>query len=152
MNLKLVAAFAVLSATPALAQAPQGNIPPPPKPTLGDIHNVVQIISGDKAKAKIYCDIANLDYQIAAAQAAKNQNKFAELVQLVEAMEQKLGPEYARVMAGLQQVDPASKAGRTFGAALQPLEKCVHRPVGALLAISSLAVRLADHGNPARSS
>ena len=79
MNLKLVAAFAVLSATPALAQAPQGNIPPPPKPTLGDIHNVVQIISGDKAKAKIYCDIANLDYQIAAAQAAKNQNKFAEL-------------------------------------------------------------------------
>ncbi len=121
MNLKLVAAISVLVATPAFAQAQQDA----PKPTVADAQKVVQIISGDKAKAKVYCDFGKLNYQIAAAQDNKDQKRVEELSKQADAMVQKLGPEYDRLMNGLQKLDPSSKEGKVFVAALLPLEKCV---------------------------
>lgn len=131
INLKLVAALAVLVVVPELAQAQRDAAPPPaPKPTLAEVQKVVQIIRSDKAKVKLYCDIATINYRIGAAQAAKNQAQVAELGKQADAMEQQLGPEYNKMMAGLEQVDPSSKEGRVLGAALQPLERMCPNPGG----------------------
>ena len=132
-NLKLAAALAVLAVLPQLAQAQQNTPPPPaaPKPTVAQVKKVVQTISSDPAKVKIYCDVANLNYQMSMAAAAKNQARFAELGKQADALEQQLGPEYNKVMAGLEQVDPASKEGKSFGAALMPLERMCPKPAGA---------------------
>lgn len=131
MNLTLIDALAVLVVMPQLAQAQQNTAPPPaPKPTLAAVQKVVQTISRDKAKVKIYCDVAKLNYQIGAAEAAKNQARMAELGKQADAMEQQLGPEYNKMMAGLEQVDPSSKEGRAYGAALMPLEKMCPNPGG----------------------
>jgi hypothetical protein len=121
MNLKLAVALLITFATPTYAQAPHDNTPPP-KPTVAAVQSLVKIISGDKIKAKVYCDISKINYQIAAAQASKNAKRVADLGQQVDALEPKLGPEYDQVMGGLQRVDPRSKEGMLFLQMLRPLE------------------------------
>jgi hypothetical protein len=119
MNLKLVVAICVLAATPAFAQAP----PAGPKPTKADVQKVVQIVSSDKAKTATYCDMAQLDDQIAEADSKKDQKKVDELSKQADALGQKLGPEYVSLMTGLQQVDPSSAEGKDLSTALEALDK-----------------------------
>jgi hypothetical protein len=122
MNLKLVAAICVLAATPTLAQ--QGAAPPAgPKPTKADAQKVVQIISSDKAKMATYCEMAKLDDQMPDAYAKKDQKKIDALEKQSEALSQKLGPEYAALTTGLQQLDPASPETKDFATILEALDK-----------------------------
>jgi hypothetical protein len=119
MNMKLIVTVSVLVALPAFAQAQQKG----PKPTMADVQKVVQIISNDKAKTKLYCDIAKIGEQIDAAEKQKNQKKAADLQKQVDGMEQKLGPEYVSLTNGLEQMDPNSKEGKHIQAALEGLDK-----------------------------
>ena len=120
MNLKLVVAICVLVATPAFAQQPA---PAGPKPTKADVQKVVQVISGDKAKAATYCEMAKLDDQIAEADSKKDQKKVEELSKQADALSQKLGPEYVSLMNGLSQIDPSSPDGKDFATSLEALDK-----------------------------
>ncbi len=132
MNLKSILAALAIAALPVCAQAqpappkqqPQQQQPPAaPKPTKAAAQKVIQIVSGDKAKTKLYCDIAALSDQIDAAAQKKDEKKLDELSQKADEMGTKIGPEYVALMDGLQDMDPNSKEGEEIGGMLEALDK-----------------------------
>ena len=120
MNLKLVAAIYAL-AIPALAHAQQGG--PQPKPTKADAQNVVQIITSDKVKTQAYCDLTKLEGQVKAVQQTTDPKTVEMLTKQAEALIDKLGPEYFKLMDGLEQVDPKSDEAKEFMSILSELDK-----------------------------
>ena len=119
MKLKLVAAISAL-AIPALAHAQQGG--PQPKPTTADAQNVVQIITSDKVKTQAYCDLTKLEGEVKAVQ--QSDTKTVEMfTKQAEALIDKLGPEYFKLMDGLEQVDPKSSEAKEFMSILSELDK-----------------------------
>ena len=124
MNLKLVVAISVLTAMPAFGQAPKGAPPANvPKPTKADVQKVVQTISGDKTKMQTYCDVSKLNQQMAKLDEKKDAKTLESLGQKADDLAQKLGPEYATLMEGLDQVDENSSEAKEFGTALSALDK-----------------------------
>jgi hypothetical protein len=69
MNVKLVVAILLIPVVPVCAQA---QSPSAPKVNKGDAQKVVRIISGDKAKTQIFCDMKKLTEQIEEASAKKD--------------------------------------------------------------------------------
>jgi hypothetical protein len=118
MKLKLVAAISAL-AIPALAHA-QPNVP---KPTKADAQNVVQIITSDKLKTQAYCALKKLENEVKAA-AQKNDAALEALSKQAESLvANKLGPEYFKLMDGLEQVDSNSSEAKEFMSILSELDK-----------------------------
>ena len=120
MNLKLIVAILLIVALPLCAQAQK---PSAAKVTKADVQKVVKIISGDKAKTQTYCDIGKLNEQIEEADEKKDIKRTEELSQQIDALVKKLGPEYAALMDGLQEVDPESEDGKKIGLMFEPLDK-----------------------------
>jgi ABC-type transporter Mla subunit MlaD len=130
MSLKYLVAVLAIAALPVCAQAqqkaqPAQPAPPPaaPKPTKAAAQKVIQIISTDKAKTKLYCDIAALSEQIDAASQKKDEKKVDELAQQAEDMGSKIGPEFVALMDGLQDMNPESKESEEIGNMLEALDK-----------------------------
>jgi hypothetical protein len=124
MNLKLVIAIAAIVAMPVLAQAQQKGAPPPAKPpSKAEVQKVVNQIKGDKAKLDIYCQISKLGDQAQAAAQKKDQKKMEDLSKQADALGQKLGPDYVKLMAGMEDVDPESKDGKDLIAILDTLDE-----------------------------
>jgi hypothetical protein len=127
MNLKLVVALCLFAAIPAVAyaqnQPPANQPPPPPPPTLADVQKVVATINADKAKVQIYCQLAKLNDQMEAAYQKKDNKTVETLANQADALAQKLGPDYAKVMDGLPQIDENSPLGKQMSAALDTLDK-----------------------------
>ena len=114
MKLKLVAAISAL-AIPALAHAQQsGPQPNAPKPTKADAQNVVQIITSDKVKTQAYCDFTKLEGQVKAAEQKNDTKTLEALSRQAESLLDKLGPEYFKLMDGLEEVDPKSSEAKEF--------------------------------------
>jgi hypothetical protein len=124
VKLKLAAAIFALFAMPAFAFGQQSSSPPKaPKPTKADAQRVAEIISGDRAKLQAYCDSKKLYDQMAAAY-KKNDSKTADaLNKQADALVDKLGPEYSKMMDGLEQVDQNSGEAKEFMAILSGLDK-----------------------------
>ncbi|HVI14701.1 MAG TPA: hypothetical protein VM822_17725 [Pseudolabrys sp.] len=120
MNPKLIVAVFVIAAVPVYAQAQK---PSTAKVTTADVQKVVTLISGDKAKTQTYCDIGKLNEQIEEANEKKDIKKTEELSQQIDALGKKLGPEYAALMDGLQEVDPESEDGKKIGLMFEPLDR-----------------------------
>ena len=120
MNGKLIIAILVIAAVPVCAQAQK---PSAATVTKTDVQKVVKLISGDKAKTQTYCDIGKLNAQMAEADETKDTKKLDELSQQIDALGKKLGPEYAAMMDGLEDVDPESEDGKQIGLMFQPLDK-----------------------------
>jgi phage-related minor tail protein len=120
MNLKRIVAILLIVALPLCAQAQKSTAA---KVTKADVQKVVKIISGDKAKVQTYCDIGKLNEQIEEANEKKDIKKTEELSQQIDALGKKLGPEYAALMDGLQEVDPESEDGKKIGLMFEPLDK-----------------------------
>jgi hypothetical protein len=124
MKLKLTIAAAALVAMSALAQAQQGGPPPKaPKPTKADVQKVVQLILADKAKVQAYCQLSKINDEMAEAQEKKDQKKMEALANQADGLVQKLGPEYEKLMEGLDQVDENSPEAKTYGDLFAPLDK-----------------------------
>lgn len=124
MKLKAVLTVALFAAFPIVAQAQQN--PPAanmPKPTPADIQKLVQTIGADKAKLKTYCDIGALQDQMDQAEKKKDQKALQTLGAKADAMAKQLGPDYEKVMGGLDQVDPNSAEGKKYTAMFEPLFK-----------------------------
>ncbi len=100
MKLNLVAAISALAAIPALAHAQQGG--PQPKPTKADAQNVVQIITSDKVKTQAYCDLTKLEGQVKALPQNPDTKTSDTLTKQAQALLDKLGPEYFKLMDGLE--------------------------------------------------
>jgi hypothetical protein len=148
MNLKLVPltlaiAAVALAAAPAFAQGqmapppkggqmappPKGGqmAPPPqaqaPKPTKAQVQALVQGITADKAKLTAYCTMSKINMQMGSLDEKKDANKLQDLGQQADAQAQKLGPDFEKVMDGLEQVDENSAEGKEYAAILDGLDK-----------------------------
>ena len=124
MNLKVIAIFSVFVATSAFAQGQMGGPSPQgPKPTIADVQKVIKIISGDQAKAKLYCDLAKLNDQAADAEENDDTKKVEDLNKQIEASVPKLGVEYMNLVERLQQIDLASKEDQELAITFQSLDK-----------------------------
>jgi hypothetical protein len=119
MKLKLVVAVLAIAALTVGAQAQSKG----KKITKADAQKVVAMISADKAKAKTYCDIGDLSDQIEAAEKKKDTKKADALAQQMDALGQKLGPDYVALMEGMQDLDPNSMDGKDIGTVLEGLDK-----------------------------
>jgi len=123
MKLKLIAAISAL-AIPALAHAQQSGPPRgAPKPTKADAQNVVQMITSDKVKSQAYCDLTKLEDQVKAVQPNTDPKTVETLTKQANALLDKLGPEYFKLMDGLEQVDPRSSEAKEFMSILSELDK-----------------------------
>ncbi len=124
MKLTLAATIIAFFAIPALAFGQQGNsASKAPKPTKAEAQKVAQIISSDRAKLQAYCETKKLYDQMGAAY-KKNDTKTADtLNKQADALVGKIGPEYSRMMDGLEQVDQNSSEAKEFMAILSGLDK-----------------------------
>jgi len=124
VNTKLIVAVLVIAIPPVWAQAQN---PSAAKVTKADVQKIVQLISGDKAKTEIYCNIGKLNEQMAEADETKDAKKAAELAAQIESLGKKLGPEFTALVDRLQDVDPESEDGKQIGSMLEPLDKLCAR-------------------------
>ena len=120
MNPKLIVAISVIAAVPVCAHA---QPPSAAKVSKADAQKVLKIISGDKVKSKTYCDIAELDDQIDKADEKNDTERADELFRKRAELATTLGPEYAALMDGLQDVNPNSQIGEEIGSVLSALDK-----------------------------
>jgi hypothetical protein len=118
MNRKLVVAIFLIAAVPVYAQAQK-----PSAVTKADAQKVLKIISGNKARTQIYCDITKLVEQITEG----DENETDGLYQKIDELAKKLGPEYAALMDGLQDIDPESKVGQEIESVLVALQRLCTR-------------------------
>jgi len=118
MNVKVVVAILLTAVVPVYAQA---QSPSAPKVTKTDAQKVVKIISGNKAKTQIYCDMAKLFNQIERA-GEKNIKKTAELNRKLDELAKRLGPEYAALVSGIPNVKPNSQEGQEISSTLAALD------------------------------
>ena len=122
MNMTLVVAISVLTVMPALGQAPMDRPSAKvPKPTMADVQKVVQTISGDKTKMQTYCDLAKLNQQIVQAGETKDAGMLQTLGQKLDDLTQKLGPDYIKLIDGLEQVDEDSNEGKDVSASFDEI-------------------------------
>ena len=120
MNPKLIVAILVIATVPVCAHA---QPPSAAKVSKADAQKVLKIISGDKVKSQTYCDIAELDDQIDKADEKKDTERADELFRKRAELATTLGPEYAALMDGVQDVDPKSQIGKEIGSVLSALDK-----------------------------
>jgi hypothetical protein len=118
MKLKLVAAISAL-AIPALAHAQQSG----PQPTKADAQKVVQIITSDKVKTQAYCDLTKLEGQVKAADQKNDTKTLEALSKQARSLVDELGPEYFKLMDGLEKVDQQSSEAKEFMSILSELDK-----------------------------
>ena len=119
MNLRLIVTILVIAAAPVCAQAQK---PTPAKVTKADAQKVLKIISSDKAKTRIYCEMAKLSAQMEQANETGDSKKFDKLFQRIYELGKKLGPEYAALIDGLQDSDPESEVGQEISSTLDALD------------------------------
>ena len=123
MTLRITSLLVLFGAltTHALAQQPQQ--PAAEKPTKADVQKVVQIISTDQAKLGTYCKLAAIDDQMSKAGEANDTAKLDQLSKEAEELQKTMGPEFLKLVAGLDEVDPQSKEGEDLLALFDPLDK-----------------------------
>ena len=126
MNLKLLLAVTIFATTPILAFAQKDDpANQAPKPTLADAQKVVQTISSDKTKLQAYCELGKLQDQMEKAEEGNDTKAVDALVAKADALGQKIGPEYLKIVEGLEEVDPNSAEGQRFDAVFNTLhENC----------------------------
>ena len=94
MNLRLIVTILVIAAAPVCAQAQK---PTPAKVTKADAQKVLKIISSDKAKTRIYCEMAKLGDQMEQANETGDSKKFDAAVSDNVRIGKKTGSRICRV-------------------------------------------------------
>ena len=123
MNVKLVVTTLCFTAMPAFGQSSMDRPSNAPKPTMAEVQKVVQTISADKAKMQTYCDVSKLNQQMAKLDEKKDAKTLQNLSQKADALMQKLGPDYVKLVDWLEQADEKSNEAQQIGAAIGSLDK-----------------------------
>jgi predicted transcriptional regulator len=116
MKKALTFAILLMFAVPLYAQDQQPNT----AKLKADAEKVVRIISGDKAKSQIYCQIADLGNEI---DQEKDSKKAQVLFRTMNELQKRLGPEYIAFLADSQDVDPDSKDGQDIISTFDELDE-----------------------------
>ena len=126
MNLKLLVVATLFVAVPLVAFAQKDEpTDQSPKPTLADAQKVVEMISTDTVKLQTYCEIGKLEDEMANAEETNDTKAVEALISKTEALAQQIGPEYVKLLEGLELIDPKSPEGEKFAAVLSGLDdKC----------------------------
>ena len=96
-----------------------------PKLTLADVQHLAELISSDKSKLRAYCELGKLHDETQQALEENDAKAIDALTAKTDAFEQQLGPEYDKVLDGLDQIDFSSAEGQQLAAVLKTLqEKC----------------------------
>jgi hypothetical protein len=74
-------------------------------------------------KTQAYCDLTKLEEQVKAVQKNTDTKTVETLTKQSEALIDKLGPEYFKLMDGLERVDPKSSEAKEFMSILSELDK-----------------------------
>ena len=119
MNLRLIVTILVIAAAPVWTLAQNST---PVKVSKMDAQNVLKINSVDTTKTRNYCQRANLGRQMEQANETGDSEKFEALLQRVYELGKKLGPEYAALVDGLQDIDPQSEVGQEISSTLDALD------------------------------
>jgi hypothetical protein len=123
MNLKLAMAATLLAVAPLGAFAQEDEPNQPRKPTMEEVQKFVRIISGDKKKLQAYCELGKLQEQMEKAEEKNDTKALDDLFAKAHSLEQQVGPDYARIVDGLGEVDPSSDEGKKFIALFDPVHK-----------------------------
>jgi len=83
-----------------IAGAPwvHAQTPAPAKVTKADAQRVLKIISGDKVKTRVYCEMGRLGDQMEQADQKGDSKEFDDLFERIYELGKKLGPEYAALI------------------------------------------------------
>jgi D-alanyl-D-alanine dipeptidase len=125
MYRKVVFGVAILATTsvPAFAQDDPSN--QAPKLTLADVQQLAQAISSDMSKLRAYCELGKLHDDTQQAVEAMDTKAIEMLIAKTDALEQQLGPEYDKVIEGLDQIDFSSAEGQEIAEVFKTLQaKC----------------------------
>jgi len=104
MKAPLILATLLIGAAPLYAQGQKPDV----AKLKADAQKVVSIISHDKAKSRIYCEVTNLGQKI---DQEKDRKKAEALVEKMNDLVKQLGPEYLDMLEASKDVDPNSKDG-----------------------------------------
>jgi hypothetical protein len=85
-----------------------------------DAQKVVSIITNDKAKSQIYCQISDLNDQL---DEEKDRKKAEALVQKMSDLEKQLGLEYLELLDATKDVDPNSKDAKDIVSMFDELDE-----------------------------
>jgi len=110
MNLKLLLAVTIFAAALDVAFAQKES---------------VEMISNDESKLQTYCELGKLEDETANAEEGNNTKDVEALVSKAEALAEQIGPEYVKLVEGLELIDPSSTEAEKFTSVLSTLDhKC----------------------------
>ncbi len=116
MKRPLIIAISLICCAPLHAQDQQRTA----AKLKADAQRVVSIISSDKTKSRIYCEISDLGNEI---DQQKDRTKAEALLQKMEELEKQLGPEYVAFIEATKDVDPDSKDGQDIVSMFDELDE-----------------------------
>ena len=125
MYCKTLIGVAILAATTLGAGAEGEPADQPPKPTLTDVRHLADEIAGDKSKLESYCSLGKLHDEMQQAVENNDLHAIDALTERINTLEQTLGPEYDRVIDGLDQIDLNTAKGQHLADVFKSLQdKC----------------------------
>jgi hypothetical protein len=119
MKRLLTLAVLLISTVPVYAQGQQPNV----AKLKADAQRVIGIIGGDKAKMQTYCQIADLGEQLDEVDQEKDSKTANALLQKMNELQKKLGPEVVALLDGLKDVDPNSPDGQEIASIIESLDE-----------------------------
>jgi predicted transcriptional regulator len=116
MKTPLIVAVLLISSVPVYAQDQKSSA----AQLKADAQKVVSIISHDKAKSRIYCQVTDLGEQI---DQEKDSKKAEALIEKMNELEKQLGPEYLGLLEATKDVDPNSKVAQDIMSTFDELDE-----------------------------
>jgi hypothetical protein len=128
MYLQALMGVAIFAVTTVAAVAQDEPTNQTPKITLADVQHLAEMISSDQSKLRAYCELGKLHDEIQQAVEQKDADAIDALTAKIDAFEQQLGPEYDKVLDGLDKIDLNSDEGQRIADVFKTLqEKCEPR-------------------------
>jgi hypothetical protein len=125
MLLKGLIGVAIFAGTTVAAFGQEKPTNQTPKPTLADVQHLAETISSDKSKLRAYCELGKLHDETRQAVEYNDTNTITAITAKTEEFKQQLGPEYKKVLDGLDQIDFSSDEGQRIAATFYTLQqKC----------------------------
>lgn len=119
MKRLLTLAVLLISTVPVYAQGQQPNV----AKLKADAQRVIGIIGGDKAKMQTYCQIAELSEQLDEVDQEKDSKTANALLQKMDELQKKLGPEVVALLDGLKDVDSNSPDDQEIASIIESLDE-----------------------------
>jgi hypothetical protein len=116
---------AILIATTVGAAAQDDPANQAPKPSSADVQHLAEAIANNKSRLQAYCELGRLHDETQQAVEDNDLEAIGVLTAKANALEQQLGPEYDKVIEGLDLIDFSSAEGQEIAGVFKTLQaKC----------------------------